>query len=227
MVTGYPKLDVYQRDQHEKATEPVVFSDARTTAPKLLDSPVIYAPHHSLGKEYLSMSTFDWSGRAVLDLAKQYTSRNWVYKPHPSLWLNVEKAGFMSSAEYSAYEQNWSNLTNAGVYSSGQYFDLFKTSSALLTCSGSFLAEYLPTGRPILWLRSSTTVGLNRIGARLSEGFYMVDSQEELQETFRRVVIEGDDPLNEVRQSLIKELFPRGGAAGREIADHLVNTLVP
>jgi len=57
VVTGYPKLDVYQRDQHEKATEPVVFSDARTTAPKLLDSPVIYAPHHSLGKEYLSMKS--------------------------------------------------------------------------------------------------------------------------------------------------------------------------
>ena len=188
---------------------------------------MIYAPHHSLGKQYLAMSTFDWSGHVMRSLDDEHPSIDWVYKPHPSLWFNVERAGCMTKEEYARYEQGWSDLPNAAVYDSGRYFDLFKRSAALITCSGSFLAEYLPTGRPIVWLKSSTTVGLNRIGERLAEGFYVVHDEAELRETFDRVIVRGAEYLSETRNALTRELFPRGRSAGRNIVEHLASELVP
>ena len=222
VVTGYPKLDVYH---HEPPTGADVWEAAG--GERSGRRRVIYAPHHSLGRDNLGMSTFPWTHDVMLRAALEDEDVQWVYKPHPTLRFSVEKNGVMTAAEYEAYEARWDAAPNATVFDSGRYFDLFRTSDALITCCGSFLAEYLPTGRPIIWLVSDTTVGLNAVGRRLATGFYEVRSATELTEVFQRVVLEGDDPLASRRKELIEELFPGDRSASEQVVEYLRDQLVP
>jgi len=50
----------------------------------------------------------------------------------------------MTLNEVESYYAEWHNLSNGFVYDEGDYFNIFKSSDALITDCGSFLAEYLP-----------------------------------------------------------------------------------
>lgn len=211
-VVGYPKLDAYL--EH---TGLQVADGERT---------IIYAPHHSLGKDNLGMSTFPWSRTGIADLRAEHPSLRWMLKPHPGMRSSVVRNKVMSAEEYDEYLASWARDPSAEVYESGEYFDLFRRSAALITCSGSFLAEYLPTGRPIIHLDSGRSVGFNDVGQVLARGFYRVRSNEELKQVFRDVVVDGNDPLEHVRRELIAELLPAGGTASERIVEDLEATFL-
>ena len=215
VVTGYPKLDVYTSPDAQ-VVDPwpeLIGGNAVEDA----DKRVIYAPHHSLGRDGLGMSTFGWSHATAVELAEQTPSSVWVYKPHPKLRYSVVSSEVMTESEYATYLRGWQGSPRTAVYDSGDYFDLFRTSDALITCCGSFLAEYLPTGRPIIWLVSEATVGLNRVGERLADSFYVVRNEEELRETFNMVVVEGVDPLRDKRLEAIDMILPSRDGAARQV----------
>jgi len=184
--------------------------------------PIIYAPHHSLGKDNLGMSSFAWSKEAIDRLRSRHSDRRWVLKPHPGMRSSVIRNGVMDTAEYDEYLASWSEREMSTVFDQGEYFELFRRSAALITCSGSFLAEYLPTGKPIIHLDSGRSVGFNDVGERLSRGFYKAASAEELGEVFEDVVIRGNDPLKAVREELAREVLPHSGSASQRIVDDLI-----
>ena len=222
VVTGYPKLDVYR----EKAAE----RSGCEIWPRHLDSErkrVIFAPHHSIQNPRLKMATFPWSGAVLSGLRDETPDVDWIYKPHPTLALSVERAKLMSRAAYEGYVDDWRGRDNSAVYDSGGYFNLFRTSDALITDCGSFLAEYLPTGKPIIWLVSDETIGLNEAGVALAEAFYWVHNEAELRATFRRVVSEGNDPLATKRRDAIARILPAGKGASAAVVDFLREALMP
>jgi hypothetical protein len=223
VVTGYPKLDAYRAiDPTERIDHPL-WGPAEREAIR-----VIFAPHHSLGKDNLRMSTFRWTAAPMLALAREHPEVRWVYKPHPTLKHSVVKNSVMSRDEYRAYEASWGELPNAAVYDSGEYFDLFRSSDVLVTDCGSFLAEYLPTGNPIIWLVQEGSIGLNPVGQALAAGFYEVRDIETFQAWFASVVLRGEDPLAAVRAKGARTLFPTVGTAPSSsvaVADHLASAL--
>jgi glycosyltransferase involved in cell wall biosynthesis/CDP-glycerol glycerophosphotransferase (TagB/SpsB family) len=221
VVTGYPKLDVYLTEESPSEEVWEAAGGVDGERPR-----VIYAPHHSLGRDNLGMSTFAWMHEPMLDLLLGEPDVQWAYKPHPSLRFSVEKNDLMSSEDYAAYEALWQRAGNATVVDTGNYFDLFRTSDALVTDCGSFLAEYLPTGKPIIWLVSEATVGLNPVGEKFAEGFYAVRSRAEFEDVFDDVVRRGNDPLRERRQELANSLFPARGTASHAVLDHLRRELL-
>lgn len=220
VVTGYPKLDVYLDDP--PAELPAPWRD-RTT-PGEPTKRVIFAPHHALGKDNLGMSTFRWSHDVMLRLARENPEIQWLYKPHPNLRYSVVRNKVMTREQYRAYEDSWAQLPNASVYDDGHYFDLFRTSDALITDCGSFLAEYLPTGGPILWLVSDRSVGFNAVGEALAEGYYRAATPDELLARFQQIIVGGDDPLAPTRRGLTERLFPSGGRAAERLVGHLEET---
>ena len=44
---------------------------------------IIYAPHWTVCGNNLRFGTFDWSGRKILEFAKEHKELNWVFRPHP------------------------------------------------------------------------------------------------------------------------------------------------
>ncbi len=171
-VVGYPKLDRYL---DPPPTTSHLWSDTSETRHR-----VVVAPHHSVGPTGLKMSTFAWSGPALLSLARGRADVSWLYKPHPRLRHAVVTNDVMSRADFDAYERSWAQLPNVAVYTGPDYLDAFRTSDALITDSGSFLAEYAPTGRPIIRLRRGDSIGFNRAGRALAASTLDVWSPEEL-----------------------------------------------
>src|SRR5690606_26951717 len=200
VVTGYPKLDVYLEDSPASCDIWPNCSDDRTK--------IIYAPHHSLPKEALKISTFHWNHDLILDAAKNNPNTQWIYKPHGRLKYVVEKNKVMTLSEYERYVAEWSGMENANVYDEGDYYDIFRTSDVLITDSGSFLGEYMPTGKPIIWLISDLAeVELNEVGSELSRGFYKVRNRDEFLDVFDDVVLRGNDPLKNLRAEIVKSAF--------------------
>lgn len=216
LVAGYPKLDVYR--------QPAPARDRVTVWPRAADTArrrVIFAPHHAFGAGTLGMATFEWSGPAMLALARAHPEVDFVLKPHPNLEHGLERSGAMTPDQRRAFFADWRAGANTAIVEGGQYFDLFRTSDAMITDSGSFLAEYLPTGRPILRLQARPPAALNPVGQALADGFYTADTPEGLRDLFGSVILKGDDPLATVRQGALPLVMPFDRPASVIVHAHL------
>lgn len=213
VVVGYPKLDVY-------------FKDSATDADRFWRDPskvrIIYAPHHSVSDTF-KFSTFPSNHGFILDLAKKATGTTWVFKPHPMLRRSMMLAGVMTEKELEEYFREWAGISR--VYDQGDYFDLFKSSDLMITDCGSFLAEYLPSGKPLIRLINDRSCALDRLGSGLSDCFYKVHDNEELKRVFDALVIDGNDPLAACRNEIAATLVDRSEPAARKIVRDLQNVL--
>ena len=173
---------------------------------------VIFAPHFAIpakGKPdcdwQITQSTFDWSGKMMLEYAKRHPEIDWVFKPHPLLKEKIALTGFMSQQEMDAYYEEWAKIGT--VCCSGDYQGLFMDSSLMLTDSGSFLVEYAATGNPLihLWC-SENSVVIPRPTQLLMDTFYRVSTPEGLEDILKLVVEARQDPKREERLRVVKEL---------------------
>jgi CDP-glycerol glycerophosphotransferase (TagB/SpsB family) len=82
----------------------------------------------------------------------------------------------MSKEEYQTYLNNWDNLENSKTYLDGEYFDIFKTSDILITDCSSFLAEYFPTLKPIIFLNRKDRAPFDKFGNKIKKGFYEINN---------------------------------------------------
>lgn len=215
-IVGYPKLDSYLKEPKGRAEVDIWKHPDEVNRKR-----IIFAPHHSFGNNTLRMATLRWSGAEIQRLVTQTEyDTDWVYKPHPNMKYSIWRSKVMTEAEYKMYVADWRHGVNSTVYDEGDYFDLFRSSDVLITDCGSFLAEYLPTGNPIIWLISDKSVGLNAVGEALSEGYYKARNADELRAIFDMVVRRGEDPLREVRLGKISQVMPNTRPSGTIVADY-------
>jgi hypothetical protein len=92
IITGHPKLDAYNNE----------ISNGMHY--------IIYAPHFATKDTILRLSTFDWSGRYILDFAKTHNELNWVFKPHPLFRFQIIKDGIMTEKEIDDYYDEWAGI---------------------------------------------------------------------------------------------------------------------
>lgn len=220
VVCGYPKLDDF--------SEPVGTDAAQSFwGSKPWIRRVIYAPHQSIGpKSLVRLSTFDWNYATFAELARSHQEVAWVYKPHPNMKLDVERHGLMTYDDYLQYEKAWATGANTKVMDSGGYLPLFRTSDVLITDCGSFLGEYMATGKPIIRLISrNNPVPLNEIGEAINSVSYQARTVDDIRELFQQVVLDGDDPLKVKRQAVCTQMFGHGFCSSQLIIDHLDSQL--
>jgi len=214
-VTGHPKFDHYQRRFHLHDEKPA-------TKVKTL----LWTPHFVLPDGRKMSTTFTIYGAAFLKLIER-DDIHLIIRPHPLLsqWM-----GDASPAARSLYHQ----LLNAAQHranvewDSGHDYKLtFARSDALLADAGSFLFEYLPSNKPILYLTHESCYGLNRT-ADFIYNAYDVAWQEEDIFTFVDNIVAGRDPMKASRgQVLMEELQIEEKTAGEKIADIICASLRP
>ena len=213
VVVGYPKLDVYSKfvpaDENKWWRDPSMIR-------------IIYAPHHSV-QDPFSFSTFLSTHDVILDLAKKATSTTWVFKPHPMLRRAVMLSGAMTYEELDRYYQSWAEVGR--VYDQGDYFDIFKTSDLMITDCASFLAEYLPSGKPLIRLINPKSCPLDKLGSRLSDCYYNVHDENELIRIFHDLVSNQNDYLCVHRKGIAEMLIDRRQTAARKILMDLQKVL--
>ncbi len=215
-VTGHPKFDAYLR--------PALPRDQCLSWPNLREAQrkrVIFAPHHALEPGSLQLGTFAWSGPAMLQIAQAHPEIDFLLRPHPNMALGLSRSHVMNAQEWQAYRTAWQALPNAALFEDTPYFDTFRSSDAMVTDSGSFLAEYLPTEAPLIRLERVDAAPLNSFGQTLAAGFYTADNQADLETQFSELILEGKDPLAQVRTGLVPLLVPFAQPAADKIVAEL------
>lgn len=172
---------------------------------------IIWAPHHTI--DYLlNCSNFLTYCDDMLRLAEKYKDEIQIaFKPHPVLKFKLINLWGLEKTE--DYYNRWANLEN-GQIEQGDYSDLFKTSDAMIHDSVSFTAEYLYSGKPVLFQLKEDRVKneFNSFGQMCLEQHYQAYSIEETEQFIREVVLAGHDPKKAEREQFYKQyLFPKDG----------------
>jgi len=188
IATGHPQLDAY--------AEPVKNNPWRD----LTKVKIIYAPHHSFQIKFtgMTLATFAWNGKRLLQMAKDNPHTEWIFKPHPVFRKTVIRDGIMTEEETSEYYDEWAQIGQ--IYDKGDYFDIFRTSDLMITDCDGFLTEYLPTGNPVIHLiPSDNNVIWSSTSQKSSRHYYKVRNLAELEQTFDMLVKRREDPLKAER----------------------------
>lgn len=198
-AVGYPFLEDYKKqDDTEKKY-------------------VIYAPHWTVGKNFIKYATFEWNGEYILNFAKQHPELNWVFKPHPILKGTLVDTGIMTKEETDAYWAEWDKI---GIkYEGADYLPLFKASKALITDCGSFLAEYMPTKNPVILLRSDIATPYNFLAQKVTKYYYKAHNLEELSDLFNEVLLKGNDINKKQRLQMLEDLHLVNSASENILRD--------
>ena len=209
VATGHPGLDE--------------FHDCNLNANRT-DGIVIYAPHwafpHKDNPNFLDVSTFLWTGRAMLDYARKHPEIKWAFKPHPVLRIVLSKSGVMTEDEVDAYYGEWEEIGESCY--TGDYPDLFRRSRAMITDCVSFLSEYGCTGKPLVRLvAAETKVKFCHLTDGLYSTYYQVRKIEELEPALDDLLVKGNDPNREARQAAAKAMNLTGTDAAGNIMRHL------
>ena len=173
LFTGHPKMDILVDD--ERSELKFDWKEAQPNSVK-----IIWSPHWSIKGigNILKLATFQWNYQFMYEYAAAPPETSWVVKPHPQLLTSAVKTGVFPSTEaFEEYLRKWNELPNAQVITGGYYQAIFATSDGIINDSGSFIAEYQYTGKPMLFLTRAATK-LNRMGTAIIEAGYHVDGKD-------------------------------------------------
>jgi hypothetical protein len=184
--TGYPKFDLYvDRPPHPRPERPMV----------------IWAPHWSVGLVYppLRIGMFDQLCMPMLKVMQDFPDIDFLYKPHPNLPHALEKTGYMNRDNYKIYIQMLESNSNVRIWNHGDNIRLFQQSSGMITDSVSFLAEYLPSGQPLLFLDRPDRLPFADVGEEIINLHYRGRDEGSIRDFLRDVIAGGSDPKQPLR----------------------------
>lgn len=140
--TGYPRFEQFMRQLEASA--------GVWPLPKGEKLPrVIWAPHHSVFRQWLNYSTFMEYKDLMLNEARRGRI-SLLFRPHPALRNRLLQAKLMTAAEWDAYLAAWAATGTSGVDLGDEYIDQFGASDYLITDGLGFFSEYLLTGKPLV-----------------------------------------------------------------------------
>lgn len=200
IVTGYPGFDQLLIN---KTPNNEVWKNKKSVLKK-----VIWAPHHSMN-ELNKVSNFLEYFNVFLDLAVIYKSKLQIaFKPHPLLRVKLENDVNWGKEKTDEYYNKWMQLEN-GQFENSDYADLFLTSDALIHDCGSFMAEYLITGKPSLFMVRNEAVmkEWSEFGEKAVSMHYQSRNKEQLIEFIENVVLSENDLMKERRIDFVENIL--------------------
>jgi hypothetical protein len=209
IVTGYPGFDQLLIN---KTPNRDVWKNKNFTLKK-----IIWAPHHSM-TELNKVSNFLEYYDFFLELAYNYRDKVQIaFKPHHLLRVKLEK-DYWGKEKTDIYYNKWENLVN-GQFEDGDYIDLFLTSDALIHDCGSFMAEYLITGKPSLFMVRDESVMeyWNNFGEKAIAVHYQSRNKKQLIDFIENVVLNENDWMREERNNFVENtLIPKNKLTASE-----------
>ena len=192
---------------------------------------VILSPHHTLadddGANGLALSNFLRYADFFLELPRRFPEIRFVFRPHPLLFPRLATKEWWGAEKTDAYRAKMASFPNVEFQQGGDYFATFAESSALIHDCGSFVGEYMYTGKPQCYmLRDASTREreFTSLGQAILDCNYPVYDEQGIEEFIRKVVLGGQDPKADARRDLartrvctyhpcaaervVKELFP-------------------
>lgn len=205
VVTGYPQCDQFCR-----AIESYNSSVWKTFNNKL--KKIIWAPHHAIemGNVDISYSNFLEYADFMLELSYKYSNKiQFAFKPHPLLRYKLYEREDWGRNKTDEYFEQWKNNNNTQL-EEGDYVDLFMTSDGMIMDSISFMAEYMFTEKPCLFMiKDNTKEHFNDFGKQVFDLLYHSNDKETIIFFIEEVILNDTDVMKKERLDFLNTvLFP-------------------
>ncbi len=182
-VLGYCKMDSLNGFQKEKSFRKTI----------------VIAPHHTIDddEKSLRLSNFLDYSDLFLELPKLYPQLDFIFRPHPLLFYKLCQDKFWGKTKTEEYFKKISSLPNVIYSKDGNYLDIFANSSGIIHDCGSFLAEYLFTGKPACYMLRETLIEetFAELGKLCLSHCYQAGSKEDILTFLNKVILQEDDVL--------------------------------
>ena len=216
VVTGHPKID-------HIVAHCAPSGSGRARLRKINQKNILWCPHFTL--ERGGWSTFMKLFNPILEFFEtKPEDLTLTVRPHPLFFGRLNELDGGSSVTEYELRQRLHQPPHITLDESEQYASSFLMSDALMADAGSFLLEYLPTEKPILYLDNADGPGLNESGGFVT-AYYQTSDYSGVQNFFE-MIRRGEDPKREDRISQIHFLLYRlDGTVGAQIVEHIVAAL--
>ena len=172
-------------------------------------------------------ATFQYNYKFFYEYAKAHQEISWVIKPHPNLFKSAAKTGlFPSEQAFEEYLKAWDNLPNAKLVTGAYYHDIFATSDGMILDSGSFIAEYQYTHKPMIFLTRDTQK-FNALGDELMKITYRVDGRDlkGIAQMIQKIFIEGNDEMYDARLKFFDKYLDYVKANGMTASEYIYKNI--
>lgn len=195
VLSGYCKMDTF------------VNKNKQTNDKKV----IMIAPHHSLTGGFnniLSLSNFDRYAELFLSLPDMYPNINFIFRPHPALFLFLSKNENWGNEKVNSYILKMKSKKNVIYSNGGDYFEEFSQSDALIDDCGSYLVEYFYTQKPQCYLLKKEADINNKFiefGKKCLSYCYIAYNEKDIIQFIEDVVIRENDIKKDQRIHFAKE----------------------
>ncbi len=217
---GYPKLDNYK------------LSKLKERDPRKI---IIISPHWSI-RENPFYSNFERYFEFFEEFRNNHKELFFVFKPHPVLGYRIKNIELSNDNpkitydEYVEYCKRWNEAENGIVLEGTNYIEWFNESACLITDCGSFIAEYLPSSHPCIYLFNpdlpNQMDSYYEIGQDILNSYYICYSVDEIKNTFDEVITKENDYKKEQREEVLNKYFKNIGTSGKKICEYILKQFI-
>jgi hypothetical protein len=202
-IVGHPKLELFP-----------VLKETEPTPLKVLWNPrwALHDPH----------CTFEWTLDFMLNYFKSHPDADLIFRPHPLMPAEIAKRKVFATKI-----KELEALPNVRFDSEATYMKAFEESSLLVSDASSLLAEYLPTGKPIIYTHNGK-IGLNSHGEKLMAHFLVANDEKSLQQIISSKEVHRNEALLAKRKFFIDPIIkttPPSEKILQDLVNHARSTL--
>jgi len=173
---------------------------------------VVWAPHHSISKDWMNFGAFTLMMWDMLAWAKEDPSVQIVLRPHPHLFRLIREGGDwvspLTKEEFEYFLSQWESLPNTAIDSRGDYAKLFAGSDVMITCGVSFLTEYQIFGKPVIFFERDDHSPFNSLGEMIAEGTNRVKNMNQVRELVQLLRSGAANPRESQQRAVLEKIIP-------------------
>jgi SAM-dependent methyltransferase len=196
-VTGHPKFDAAKAVARNELSSAV---KQKVAGRKL----ILWTPHFSVG-DPPTWSTFESNVESILEEMSRRQDLFLLIRPHPMLFKAMRQKKLWDAQAEEAFRLRIEAAGNLALDESADYHAAFAAADALMADIGSFLLEFLPTGKPLMYLHCKGGLGMNDDG-ELVNHLYVGTEQADIAK-FIEMVARGEDPRKAERAKALPEFL--------------------
>lgn len=217
-VVGHPKFDEFRSDKQIAQNSKLVQKIANRKV-------ILWTPHFSVG-EPPTWSTFKEYGSSILEKMKNRQDLFLLIRPHPMFFRAMLQHKVWNEERLKEFKTMIDAANNFSLDEKVDYHPAFAVADALMADAGSFLLEFLPTGKPILYLHCRNGLGLNDDG-EITKYVYPAFDQGAI-DSFIELIAQGNDPLKAERLAAMPDYIfglSLESTASERICEHILSSL--